>query len=96
VRLRYTRPALAELDAVLTYLDERSPEGAKRVQNRIRLLLALLERHPLIGQATTEPGIRRLVVSPYSYLIFYEVTADEIVIHAVRHASRDPSSMPGL
>ena len=59
-------------------------------------ILALLERHPLMGQATTEPGIRRLVVSPYSYLIFYEVTADEIVVHAVRHASRDPSSMPGL
>jgi plasmid stabilization system protein ParE len=49
-----------------------------------------------LGQATNEPGIRRLVISPYPYLIFYEVAADEVIIHAVRHASRDPSSMPGL
>jgi toxin ParE1/3/4 len=32
---------------------------------------------------------------PYPYLIFYEATESEIIIHAVRHAARDPSSMPG-
>jgi len=36
-----------------------------------------------------------MTVSPYPYLIFYEVTETEIVIHAVRHGARDPSSMPG-
>jgi len=28
-------------------------------------------------------------------LIFYEITGDEIIIHAVRHGARDPSGMPG-
>ncbi|RYG75413.1 MAG: type II toxin-antitoxin system RelE/ParE family toxin, partial [Alphaproteobacteria bacterium] len=32
---------------------------------------------------------------PYPYLIFYEITEAEIVIHAVRHGSRDPAAMPG-
>ena len=32
---------------------------------------------------------------PYSYLVFYEATESEIIIHAVRHVARDPSSMPG-
>jgi plasmid stabilization system protein ParE len=32
---------------------------------------------------------------PYPYLIFYEPTETEIVIHAVRHAARAPSIMPG-
>jgi toxin ParE1/3/4 len=32
---------------------------------------------------------------PYPYLIFYEVTETEIVIHAVRYAARDPAGMPG-
>jgi toxin ParE1/3/4 len=33
-------------------------------------------------------------VHPYPYLIFYKATADEVVIHGVRHAARRPSSMP--
>jgi toxin ParE1/3/4 len=36
-----------------------------------------------------------MTVLPYPYLIFYEATDGEIIIHAVRHAVRDPSSMPG-
>jgi toxin ParE1/3/4 len=32
---------------------------------------------------------------PYPYLIFYQATEEELVIHAVRHMARDPSSMPG-
>jgi plasmid stabilization system protein ParE len=35
------------------------------------------------------------VVVPYPYLVFYEVTDEEIIVHAVRHGARDPGSMPG-
>jgi len=38
--------------------------------------------------------LRRIVVYPYPYLIFYQILDDEIVIHGVRHAARKPSSMP--
>jgi plasmid stabilization system protein ParE len=51
--------------------------------------------HPLIGVRTDDPVIRRLTTSPYPYLIFYEVTETEIIIHAVRHGARDPAGMPG-
>jgi plasmid stabilization system protein ParE len=36
----------------------------------------------------------RIIASPYPYLIFYQATEDEIVIHGVRHGARRPSSMP--
>jgi plasmid stabilization system protein ParE len=42
-----------------------------------------------------DPVIRRLMTAPYSYLVFYEVTAIEIIIYAVRHAARNSSGMPG-
>jgi toxin ParE1/3/4 len=95
VRLRYTTPALADLASILDYIAAESPRGAQRVQLRIRTLLDLLSRHPGIGTRTNDSTIRRLTTSPYPYLVFYEVTEAEIIIHAVRHAARDPSGMPG-
>ena len=95
MRLRYTQPALADLDAILDYIAENSPQGARRVQGRIQAILNLLLSYPHIGVRTEDPTIRRINASPYPYLIFYEVTGDEIIIHALRHGARNPSSMPG-
>jgi plasmid stabilization system protein ParE len=49
-----------------------------------------------MGTRTDDPTIRRLTTTPYPYLVFYEATGEEIIIHAVRHAARDPASMPGV
>jgi toxin ParE1/3/4 len=95
VKLRYTLPALADLAAILDYIAARSPQGAKRVQARIQAMADLLAIHPHIGVHTDDPAIRRLTTLPYPFLIFYEVTESEIIIHAVRHGARDPSGMPG-
>jgi toxin ParE1/3/4 len=95
VKLRYTLPALADLDSILDYIAGYSPRGAKRVQRRIQDVVAILLAHPDIGIRTDDPVIRHLTTSPYPYLVFYEVTGSEIVIHAVRHAARVPSGMPG-
>jgi toxin ParE1/3/4 len=95
VRIRFTAPALADLNSVLDYIAIHSPRGASRVQARIRKSIELLIDHPQIGVRTDDPTIRRLAMLPYPYLVFYEPTETEIIIHAVRHAARDPSSMPG-
>jgi len=95
MRLRYTLPALADLDAILDYVAARSPQGATRIYARIQAVADLLLSHPRVGLQTDDPTIRRIDTSPYPYLIFYEVREDEIIIHAVRHGARDPSGMPG-
>jgi toxin ParE1/3/4 len=95
VKLRYTLPALADLNDVLDYIAARSPQGARRVQARIQTIIDLLLRHPRIGTRTDDPAIRRMTASPYPYFVFYEATETEIIIHAVRHTARDPSGMPG-
>jgi toxin ParE1/3/4 len=95
VKLRYTRPALADLNAILDYIAAQSPQGARRVQARIQAVIELLTLHPYIGRRTNDPTIRRMMTTPYPYLIFYEATESEIIIHAIRHAARDPSGMPG-
>ena len=95
MKLRYTLPALADLDATLDTIAAHSPQGAKRVQARIQILIGLLLIYPLIGTRTDDPVIRRLTTPPYPYLVFYEVADTEIIVHAIRHAARDPSGMPG-
>jgi len=54
-----------------------------------------LGRHPYLGQATDLDDVRRMIVSPFPYLIFYRVTADAVIIQRVRHTSRDPLAVPG-
>jgi len=95
VRLRYTLPALADLSAILDYSAAHSPHGARRVQARIQALTDLLLQHPHIGRRTSDPAIRRMTTTPHADLVFYEISETEIIIHAVRHAARDPSGMPG-
>jgi toxin ParE1/3/4 len=95
VRRRYTLPALADLRAILDDIAAHSPRGARRVQARIQALTNLLLQFPHIGRRTNDPVIRRMTTTPYPYLVFYEATQTEIIIHAVRHAARDPSGMPG-
>lgn len=90
MRLRYTRPALADLEDILQSIAQQSPQGANRVQARLKSVIDLLLDYPQIGQSTSRSGMRRFVLSPYPYVVFYMATVDEIVIHGVRHGARRP------
>jgi plasmid stabilization system protein ParE len=96
MRLRYTLPALANLESILDYVVDRSPQGASRIHARIPAVTDLLLRYPQAGAMTDDPTIRRVTTTPYPYLVFYEATDAEIIIHAVRHGARDPSDNPRL
>ena len=95
MKLRYTLPALADLNSILDYIAADSPRGANRVQRRVHEIVDLLLAHPYSGLRTDDPTIRRLSTPPYPYYVFYEVAEGEIIIHAIRHAARNPSGMPG-
>jgi toxin ParE1/3/4 len=90
VKIRYTRRAARQLDAILAYIEARSPQGAGHVLDRFDVAVSILAELPHSGQPTNRPGYRRLVLGPYPYVIFYRATSVEIVIHGVRHTSRRP------
>ena len=95
MRLRYTQPALADLETILDHIAGHSPRGAERVHARIEVIINLLLTYPRVGVRTDDPVIRRITTSPYPYLIFYEIADDDLIIHAVRHGAGDPGGMPG-
>ena len=95
MKLRLTTRAAAELDDILTYIASRSPSGARRVQRRLQATFTAIERNPGLGRRTSNARLRRIGATPYPYLVFYEWTADEVVVIGIRHGARDPASMPG-
>jgi plasmid stabilization system protein ParE len=50
----------------------------------------MLQEQPLLGRSTSRPGVRRLFVHPYPYLVDYRVTATEIIVMRFRHTARRP------
>jgi len=90
VKVRYTRQALRQLAEILVFINAQSPQGADHVKRRLQAVINLLSDHPNSGRLTSKNGIRRAVVRPYPYVIFYRLDNDGIVIHGVRHAARRP------
>ncbi|MBI4724816.1 MAG: type II toxin-antitoxin system RelE/ParE family toxin [Rhodomicrobium sp.] len=72
MKVRYTKSALNQLEAILTYIQMHSPQGSKKVQGRICELINVLETHPFIGVTTSDRRIRRVVATPYPYVILYQ------------------------
>jgi toxin ParE1/3/4 len=76
---------------ILDYVEARSPQGAENVKRRLQAVISLLADHPDAGRrVTNKANLRRVVASPYPYVIFYQPDTTGIVIHGVRHAARRP------
>ena len=91
MRVRFTRFALAEYDAILGYIRTRSASGAEKVQLRLDKVISDLEHFPFIGTPVGHAGVRMMVATPYPYLVYDIVkeTEGEIIVVDVRHGARD-------
>jgi toxin ParE1/3/4 len=86
MKLRYERGALADLEEIFSYIAADNPAAAARLVARIEEVAARITASPYLGEATRKSGFRRFPVG--NYLIVYEVGADEVIIHYVRHGAR--------
>ena len=96
MKVRYSPRALLQLEEIHTYIVRHNARAAKAVIARIEELCAKLGEFPGIGTLTDHPGVRRLPVVRYPYVIFYTVIADadEVRILRVRHGRRKPLKQP--
>jgi plasmid stabilization system protein ParE len=90
MKLRYSRRAQSELEAISAYLYLRSPSAANAVVQAIEGRIAKLSDSPWIGPATDESDTHELIVVGYPYKIYYRIEGDEVWIIHIRHISRRP------
>jgi toxin ParE1/3/4 len=95
VKVRYASVAADEIEEILAYLHNRAPQAAHGFTLRLQEIEQLLGQFPLTGTTTRYQWLRRIPLRDYPYVVFYEVVANEVMVLAVRHSARDPSSMPG-
>ena len=88
MKIRWTEPALFELNASTLYFLEFAPFVALDFAASIEKALEQLREHPYSAQETERPGIRRIYIRRFRYLIFYTVEGDEITVLHIRHAAR--------
>ena len=90
MKIRYTPGALKDLSDIAEYLRPRSPAGAKCVGAAIEAFVKTLARYPMSGRAQDFLGVRKSVVQPWGYLVYYRIDAEEggVVVLAVVHPAR--------
>ena len=88
MRVRFTRPALADLRRIHDYVSRDNPAEASRFVARLVERARSLGDTPYEGRETDEQDARVIVVPQLRYFIFYTVAGDEVHITHIRHTSR--------
>jgi len=88
VKLRWTKRALAEIDAIFPYVSTDSPTAAERLALLIETKVQSLLDHPNLGRPGRVDGTREFVVTGTPYILPYRVRNGRVEILAVLHASQ--------
>ena len=89
MRIRFSKLALAELDAILTDIGAENPAAAARLSERLQRVLKRIGQFPRSAQEVAErPGVRRVPPVRYPYVIHYTVRSGAIVVMRIWHGAR--------
>jgi plasmid stabilization system protein ParE len=80
--------ARTELRNIQDYIAKGNVTAASAVIARIEKVAKALADQPYMGRKLSRGCRRRLTVTPYPYLIYYEVVGDTVRILSIRHAAR--------
>ena len=88
MRVRFTRPAQADLQRIYAYLSKDNPVAASRLVARLIEHGRALGHTPHEGRITDEPNARVIVIPRLRYFIFYTIADGEVHNTHIRHTSR--------
>jgi plasmid stabilization system protein ParE len=90
MKVRYTPRARDDLEAIVSYIERHSPQGARNVMRAMQKTIELIGQFPHSGRLAGEQGTRVLPVGRYPYLIYWGVEGGEVWIVHMRHTARRP------
>jgi addiction module RelE/StbE family toxin len=88
LRIRWTRPALAELEAIGDFIARDNPVAAGRIVVSLVTSVDALRDHPNLGKPGRLTGTRELVVGGTPYVVPYRGLGDDVESLAVFHGAR--------
>jgi toxin ParE1/3/4 len=89
MKVTYSRLALAELEDILKRIAAENPAAAVRVRARVDRVIERIAQFPEAAQEVAErPGVRRVPLVRYPYVIHYQVTETEVIILRIIHGAR--------
>jgi plasmid stabilization system protein ParE len=89
-RVVWSARAVADVEAIASFIAKDSPTYARSVVRRIVALTRTLGNFPLAGRKVPEfddEAVRELIA--YSYRIIYRVQAEEVIVASIVHGKRD-------
>lgn len=89
--LRLTAAAQDDIRRIVWYLDQQDPRIGDRGMLAISRTLGRIERTPLL-YPQFDRGAHRAAVPRFRLSIWYRIVALEIVVVAVMHGRRDPTT----
>jgi addiction module RelE/StbE family toxin len=94
VKLRWTRPALADLINAHDYIARDNPTAAQSIAQKVWDAANYLCDHPGVGRRGHVEGTSEWVVSGTPYLIVYRVKDDDLQILRIWHGRRNWQNNP--
>ncbi len=95
MNVRVLSPVHREIVQAANYLEEHGRLGAdflKLVYSTLDAIEADPASFPLWEANPLDTEIRRVILQRFSYLIFFQIVFDEIIILSIAHGSRDHNS----
>ena len=84
MRIRWTPPAVTDLQQISDYLKEGKPHYRQATMRKIYEKIQTLKQTPHIGR----PGTRELLFLPMPYVVVYRVHDDAIEVWRIWHTSQ--------
>ena len=88
MRIHWTRPALADLEAIGDIIARDNPVAAEQIVVRLAASVDALRDHPNLGRPGGLTGTRDLVVSGTPHVVPYRALGDDVQSLAVFHGGR--------
>ena len=97
-RVRVTKQARADLDAIVAYYERVNLEYALVFEENVLTKVQQLKRFPRIGRIVpeiNEESMRELIYRSYRIVYFVDDADEEVEILTIFHSSRQFGELPG-